>query len=472
MAVTGPLTNALQSYMMGKQQRQQQVDRQRQQQSRQMLGQMLSSGEAPENFAQIDPQAYMMGQQTLRQQEAAQSQAEQQALVTELRQQYTADPSAENLRQLVAVDPDAASSIRETMGAVDEQRTQDLINKGTAFAQVVRNNPEQAMDYFDQNLADEPAFQDLSDELQNEQYDDVLNGIGVGITALGGQEAYDNFIGKDSGPKIGTYNPRDYTPESFAQFRESGDPSVLKRYYAMQPTEIGGTTYFRDDQGNLFLPASPQVQAAADQEGSGGAEPQPQGDAEEGATPGGEPLTPEAQRSGRAETVAAETRAREGAAAEVEEGTPEAQERRRLQIEETSRALERVERLLNSDNLGKITGPETQIPIIGGAQASMARDELNDLQVLGNLLTMTNLGRMTGVLSESDIRLISSAASGMDIGESGTPISEERLRDTLRQIKDRMTRKLESVREENAGGQASGGESDQSIDDLVNQYAD
>lgn len=36
--------------------------------------------------------------------------------------------------------------------------------------------------------------------------------------------------GRASGPKIGTFNPRDYTTESFAEFRQAGDPSVLVRF--------------------------------------------------------------------------------------------------------------------------------------------------------------------------------------------------------------------------------------------------
>lgn len=34
----------------------------------------------------------------------------------------------------------------------------------------------------------------------------------------------------EGGPRIGTYNPRDYTPESWTQFTQTKDPSVLNRY--------------------------------------------------------------------------------------------------------------------------------------------------------------------------------------------------------------------------------------------------
>ena len=41
-------------------------------------------------------------------------------------------------------------------------------------------------------------------------------------------------------PNHGTYNPRDYTADSWAQFVESKDPSVLKRFATLRPAEIGG----------------------------------------------------------------------------------------------------------------------------------------------------------------------------------------------------------------------------------------
>ena len=37
-------------------------------------------------------------------------------------------------------------------------------------------------------------------------------------------------LGEDSKPKIGTYNPRDYTEDSWAEFTQTKDPSVLERY--------------------------------------------------------------------------------------------------------------------------------------------------------------------------------------------------------------------------------------------------
>ena len=51
---------------------------------------------------------------------------------------------------------------------------------------------------------------------------------------------------KAQGPKIGTYNPRDYTVESFSEFQRTGDPGVLERYEKAQFKEIGGVMHKLD----------------------------------------------------------------------------------------------------------------------------------------------------------------------------------------------------------------------------------
>ena len=53
-------------------------------------------------------------------------------------------------------------------------------------------------------------------------------------------------------PSIGTYNPRDYTVESFAEFRRTGDPSKLERYEKDQFKEIGGVTYRLNPATNQY----------------------------------------------------------------------------------------------------------------------------------------------------------------------------------------------------------------------------
>ena len=57
------------------------------------------------------------------------------------------------------------------------------------------------------------------------------------------------------GGNIGTYNPRDYTTKSFAQFQASGNPQVLKRYEPpMRPMKVD-----RGDMVELYHPTTSQL---------------------------------------------------------------------------------------------------------------------------------------------------------------------------------------------------------------------
>lgn len=449
-----PGTSAVQAFINTRNMRQKQVQ---DQQRRNLLGEMLMGGSG-EGLAQVDPEAYMMGRQFQAQQAQAQQQQEKNALIQDLRQQYAATQDPEALRRLMVVDPESSAAMRKQLGDMDEVGTQNAINQATALARLVKSNPDGAMNYYNQNLSGNPAFEGLADELQNGDYEGVLQGLGVGITALGGQEAYEEAFGEPAGgPEIGTYNPRDYTVESFNRFQQTGDPGVLERYEPSKTVEIGGVPH-------VFNPANQEWQPVRI--------PRETGDEE---------VTTDTVAESEAEIAGAKATATGQAAQEVEEMSPAAQERRRLQEQEATRTLDLVDRLLESESLGRISGAETAVPLVGSIQAATARDELNDLKALGNLLTMGNLGRMTGVLSESDIRLISNAASGMEIGDSGTPISETALRRNLRDIRQRIRDGIQKRSEQQGEAPSPGADgeganapsqqnrmTEQSADDFIN----
>lgn len=321
------------------------------------------------------------------------------------------DPNA--MTDMILMNPEVAGQVREQIGAEDEARATQLQNTALGFKQAVQAGPESALQYYQQNMAGDPLFAEIQDEVAAGDFNRALSEMRAGVAAIGGREGLDAFD-KASGPKIGTYNPRDYTVESFALFNQTGDESVLERYEPSKVVEIGGVPH-------VFSPASQQWEPVSVSRGGMDEE-----------------VTTETVAESEAAIAGAKSRATGEAAQEIKEASPEAQERRRLQEQEATRAMDIVDRLLDSDNLGRISGAETSVPVVGSIQAATARDELNDLKALANLLTMGNLGRMTGVLSESDIRLIASAASGMEIGDSGTPITEAALRRNLRDIKQRL----------------------------------
>ena len=75
--------------------------------------------------------------------------------------------------------------------------------------------------------------------------------------------------GKPTGAtgKIGTYNPRDYTVESFSNFAKSGDPSVLERY-TEKTIDIGGVPHkLVPGSTNQYEPIKSASQVATDKAG-------------------------------------------------------------------------------------------------------------------------------------------------------------------------------------------------------------
>lgn len=102
---------------------------------------------------------------------------------------------------------------------------------------------------------------------------------------------------------------------------------------------------------------------------------------------------------------------------------------------ELGRANILVDKLLsNTSGLAGSTGPiSSRFPSLRGATVDFEAD-LSELQ---SLLTLGNLGRMTGVLSESDIKIIREAASGLQIGGS-----EIRMKQKLAEIGERLKLRL------------------------------
>jgi len=102
---------------------------------------------------------------------------------------------------------------------------------------------------------------------------------------------------------------------------------------------------------------------------------------------------------------------------------------------EIARAYDLAAKLLaNESGLAGATGPiSSWVPSFRESTV----DFESDLQELQSLLTMANLGRMTGVLSESDIKLIGQAASGLN-----SRASEQRMREKLAEIKARLEGRL------------------------------
>lgn len=119
----------------------------------------------------------------------------------------------------------------------------------------------------------------------------------------------------------------------------------------------------------------------------------------------------------------------EANAAKASTTSEQAQTSQNLAQMEAQRIFELTDKLAkNEQGLKGATGPiSSRMPSFREGTVDFEAD-IGELQ---SLLTMGNLGRMTGVLSESDIKLIREAASGINMAAS-----EGRMREKIKQIRD------------------------------------
>lgn len=136
--------------------------------------------------------------------------------------------------------------------------------------------------------------------------------------------------------------------------------------------------------------------------------------------------------------IDAEIQAQETAAATGQTKVEEQQTRDDMVKSEAARILALTQNLLgNTEGLAGATGPFSSMMPSFKEQTVDFEANVKELQ---DLLTMSNLGRMTGVLSESDIKLIANAASGLNLRAS-----EGRMALKLKEIQDRMAQRFPDI---------------------------
>ncbi|OED34071.1 hypothetical protein AB832_08190 [Flavobacteriaceae bacterium (ex Bugula neritina AB1)] len=118
--------------------------------------------------------------------------------------------------------------------------------------------------------------------------------------------------------------------------------------------------------------------------------------------------------------------------------TEQAQQAKQVKQQEaitsTQQTLESVNELLNAPGFEAAVGTTGAFPTLPGSEAADFETALDSF--IGNL-TLENMGKMSGVLSDSDIKMIKSASSGLSV-----KMSEGAFKKRLQKIKDRLEEKL------------------------------
>lgn len=374
------------------------------------------------------------------QQQEQRSQEAQKALAAAVQ---SGDPAA--IRDVVVQYPEVGERAKQAFGFTNEQTEkiaretyrQALSEPDPARrAQIMQSGIEQVSQFGGQPRMMSADLQTLQ---QNPEAFD--RSAKAGYAALATDEEFEAMFGDASGAgsQFGTVNPRDFTPESLSRFQQTGDYSDLVRYESKRSVDIGGVPHVFDPSVGGYVPASMAGRGAG---GQAGVETQ------------GRTITAE-DVAGSEATIAG---ARERAKQEVKAQSPterrkqdEAVRSARMNIASSQDIIRQADTFLsNPDYIEAVTGIRGKLPKAPGTEgfdAEIAFDQFKDT------LTLGNLDKMSGVLSETDIKILSSAASGLEYG-----MSEPALKSRLSRIREVFADKTEQERKKLTEMMKEGGE--------------
>lgn len=390
----------------------------------------------------------------------------------EMAQAVQAD-DAQRLAELSAQYPELREGARQAFQITNEQTEQ--VARDTYMRAL--SDPQNATQYMQQGiqrvseLGGTPRMMQSDLELLQQDPEGAQRRMMMGLASVD-PEAYEAVAGGQSGPDIGTYNPRDYTTDSFSEFQQTGDPSVLERYESRKIIDVGGVPHLLNPASGTITPG--QITDAGFQ-ATGEPRPyQPDGSRQVQQEPRKEPITTETVAESEAEI----TRQTETAKQEAKAGGPEAQRQRQKAVSQARKDVAGFRDITsqasaiadNPDYVDSLTGITGTIPAIPGTtkyDAKVAFDRLKDT------LTLGNLEKMSGILSDSDIKILRSAASGLEPGMSEDAFTNRinKIRSVFQKKTEQEQEKLEQMMEGEAAPDAEQQEQQGSdVDALIQKY--
>ena len=163
----------------------------------------------------------------------------------------------------------------------------------------------------------------------------------------------------------------------------------------------------------------------------------------------------ESQLATKPAVEAAVTTARVTAENQAKSMSPEAQSAERKKITSAQGVIAQIDNLTNSDDYMKaISGVRGKLPPVPGTPGFDAEVAFNQLR---DSLTLENLDKMSGVLTDRDIQLLSSAASGLEFGMSRKAL-EARISIIKSVLEDQSTVAQDKLKGMTGGSSSPGGD--------------
>jgi len=318
----------------------------------------------------------------------------------------------------------------QAVSQVSEGRIEEKRAKALEKLRTMNNRAEGAIRFGQEQTLAETNFnnsQQLSEaESRRQDRRDELNRMsakGLADTKLRREKEIIALKLDEGGPGFGKVQPGDFTPESLQEYGRTKDFNDLVRYESKRVVNIGGVTHMMDPVNGTITPGQ-ITESGFQATGS----PISTGQNTTTVTAGlvganeaqiagmNEAAKLESQLATKPAVEAAVTTARVTAENQAKSMSPEAQSAERKKITSAQGVIAQIDNLTNSDDYMKaISGVRGKLPPVPGTPGFDAEVAFNQLK---DSLTLENLDKMSGVLTDRDIQLLSSAASGLEFGMS------------------------------------------------------
>jgi hypothetical protein len=149
----------------------------------------------------------------------------------------------------------------------------------------------------------------------------------------------------------------------------------------------------------------------------------------------------EAAKIGAVEQTAtggAQLQQEQQAVAKGQQTIADAETQKQKAMQASQEALALTKSLANNANLGSVTGIAAMTPTFNPE----SQDIINQANQLLALLTADNLKLMSGVLSETDIKMLRDLSSGLNVSEKGIKGSEQAVRARLSDISQKLEKSI------------------------------
>ena len=187
-----------------------------------------------QQFAQGAEQGQKMADRRLLQNQQALALQQEERQAIERRAALDAERNSEIVKKVMAEQPEFAGTLMKKFGT-DKSGMESALDDAVMYRYWLEVDPSgKTGREFLLNRKEHIINRGTGNTFQTDQQIATLENEGVEVAKANIDSMINAFSGMGKGgsgkPKLGTYNPSDYTVKSWSEFAKNGDPSILERY--------------------------------------------------------------------------------------------------------------------------------------------------------------------------------------------------------------------------------------------------